>query len=96
MNLNEQLKEVRSKKLKAIAEWDTLMYERCVYYKSTDLAEREGIQKGLVEGYSYMETMLVNLLEVLENSEQDPSLLKSLIGKPGKQCLRGLNEQVSE
>lgn len=89
MNLTEQLEEVKTRKLEAIAEWDTLMHERCVDYKSTDLAEREGFQKGLVEGYSYMETMLVNLLELLETSEQDPLLLKSIMGTR-ETHLRGL------
>jgi hypothetical protein len=87
MNLSEQLEETRSKILEAITKWDTLMHERCVDYKSTDLAEKEGYQKGLVAGYSYMETMLVEILELLENTlrtDQDlKTLLKSLIGKPG-------------
>lgn len=80
MNLTEQLEEVKTRKLEAITKWDTLMHERCVYYKSTDLAEREGVQKGLVAGYSYMETFLVKLIELLETSEHDPSLLKRIMG----------------
>lgn len=62
MNLLEQLEEVRTLKLEAIAKWDSLM-RNSVSYERADFEGRKGILLGLIAGYSYTESILVKLLE---------------------------------